>query len=216
MRIGILGSGAMGAKLGTIFARAGHQVVFSYSRSESKLKSLARKARDDARAGSPREAAECDAVLLAVNWSQVDDVLAQAHDLSGKVLLTCSIPMNDDGTELLIGHTSSGAEELVKKTRGARVVAAFQTVPSEALYGVFKHRTTREPRPSLVYCGDDAKAKEVADGLIRDAGFDPVDVGPLRIARYTEPFALLMGQVAYTGDRAPEVAYRFERFLHEE
>ena len=79
MRIGILGSGSMGAKLGTIFARAGHQVVFSYSRSESKLKSLARKARADARAGTPREAVECDAVLLAVNWSQVDDVLQQVH-----------------------------------------------------------------------------------------------------------------------------------------
>jgi 8-hydroxy-5-deazaflavin:NADPH oxidoreductase len=215
MRIGILGSGSMGAKLGTIFARAGHQVVFSYSRSESKLKSLARKARADARAGTPREAAECDAVLLAVNWSQVDDVLQQAHDLVGKVLVTCLIPMNEDNTELVIGHTSSGAEELVKKTRGALVVAAFQTVPSEALFGVFRHRT-RTPRPSLVYCGDDAAEKKVAAGLIRDAGFDPVDVGPLRIARYTEPFGLVMSQVAYSGEREPEVAYRFERFPEEE
>jgi len=38
MRIGILGSGLMGGKLGTIFARAGHEVVFSYARSEQKLK----------------------------------------------------------------------------------------------------------------------------------------------------------------------------------
>src|SRR5882672_3501939 len=44
MRIGILGSGLMGAKLGTIFARAGHEVVFTYARSENKLKRLARKA----------------------------------------------------------------------------------------------------------------------------------------------------------------------------
>ena len=77
----------MGAKLGTIFARAGHQVVFSYSRNEAKLRSLARKAGADARAGTPREAAECDAVLLAVNWPRVDDALRQAHDLAGKVLL---------------------------------------------------------------------------------------------------------------------------------
>jgi hypothetical protein len=215
MRVGILGSGSMGAKLGTIFALTGHQVVFSYSRSEEKLKSLARKARNDARAGSPREAAECDAVLLAVNWPQVDDVLHQAHDLSGKVLLSCVIPMNEDNTELVIGHASSGAEELVKKTRGARVVSAFQTVPSEALYGVFRRRT-HGPRPALVFCGDDAAAKKVGAELIRDAGFDAVDVGPLRIARYTEPFGLVMGQVAYTGGRNPEVAYRFEQFPDEE
>jgi predicted dinucleotide-binding enzyme len=38
MRIGILGSGLMGGKLGTLFARAGHEVIFSYARSEQKLK----------------------------------------------------------------------------------------------------------------------------------------------------------------------------------
>ena len=63
-----------------------------------------------------------------------------------------------------------------------------------------------------MYCGDDAKAKEVAAALIRDVGFDPVDAGPLRVARYAEPFALLVGQLAYEGDGGPELAYRFERF----
>ena len=66
MRIGILGSGLMGGKLGTIFARAGHEVVFSYARSEKKLEKLARGAKGKARAGTPREAAQdADAVLLA-------------------------------------------------------------------------------------------------------------------------------------------------------
>ena len=53
---------------------------------------------------------------------------------------------------------------------------------------------------------------EVAATLIRDVGFDPVDAGPLRIARYTEPFSLLMGQLAYDGEGGPELAYRLERF----
>src|SRR5438477_335061 len=70
----------------------------------------------------------------------------------------------------------------------------------------------RASKPSLVYCGDDARSKEVAAGLIRDVGFDPVDAGPLRIARYTEPFTLLIAQLAYEGDEGPELAYRFERF----
>src|SRR6266550_9281841 len=78
MRVGILGSGLMGGKLGTIWARAGHEVVFSYSRSEHKLKKLAREAGKRARAGTPAEAAQdADAVLLAVHWSRVDDVLNQ-------------------------------------------------------------------------------------------------------------------------------------------
>jgi 3-hydroxyacyl-CoA dehydrogenase len=58
MRVGILGSGLMGAKLGTILARAGHEVVFSYARSAQKLKRLAREAKGKAEAGTPREAAQ--------------------------------------------------------------------------------------------------------------------------------------------------------------
>jgi predicted dinucleotide-binding enzyme len=212
MRIGILGSGLMGGKLGTLFARAGHDVVFSYARSERKLKRLAREANGKARHGTPREAAQdADAVLLAVHWSRMNDVLNQAGDLSGKVVVSCSLPMNNDDTALVVAHTSSGAEELAKRIPQAHFVSAFNTVPSEVLFDVYQgKRKTR--RPSLVYCGDDRKAKSVAAALIRDVGFDPVDAGPLRIARYTEPFALLVAQLAYERKGGPEVAYRFERF----
>jgi 8-hydroxy-5-deazaflavin:NADPH oxidoreductase len=210
MKVGILGSGLMGGKLGTIFARAGHEVVFSYARHQEKLERLAREARESARAGTPKEAAEnADALLLAVHWSRFDDVLQQAGDLSGKVIVTCSLPMSSDDSGLVLGLTTSGAEELAKKVPQARVVSAFNTVPSEVLFGVYEAKL--EGRPSLVYCGDDAGGKEIAAGLIRDAGFEPVDAGPLRIARYTEPFALLVGQLAYEGDAGPELAYRFER-----
>ena len=121
MRVGILGSGLMGGTLGTIFARAGHEVVFSYARSEQKLKKLAREAKGTARSGPPREAVqEAEAVLLAVHWSRIGDVLDQTGDLSGKVIVTCSLPMNDDDTDLVVAHTSSGAEELAKKDSGSR------------------------------------------------------------------------------------------------
>jgi 8-hydroxy-5-deazaflavin:NADPH oxidoreductase len=213
MRVGILGSGLMGGKLGTIFARAGHEVVFSYARSEQKLKTLARNAKGNATHGTPREAAlEADAVLLAVHWSRVDDVLKQAGDLSGKVIVTCSLPMNADDTTLVVAHTSSGAEALAKKVKRADVVSAFSSVPSEVLFDVFDAKRRTRRRPSLVYCGDDQDAKDVAAILIRGVGFEPVDAGPLRIARYLEPFALAMAQLAYEGDEGPEIAYRIERF----
>jgi len=212
MRIGILGSGLMGGKLGTLFARAGHDVVFSYARSRQKLTRLARAATRRARAGTPAEAArDADALLLAVHWSRVDDVLKQAGNVSGKVIVSCSLPMNHDDTRLVVAHTSSGAEALARKVRRAHVVAAFSTVPSEVLFGVFQARR-RARRPSLAYCGDDDDAKEIAAELIRDVGFDPVDAGPLRIARYIEPFSLLVAQLAYEGKGGPQLAYRVERF----
>ena len=212
MRIGILGSGLMGAKLGTIWARAGHDVVFSYARSAQKLKRLAREAQGNARAGTPGEAvSDADALLLAVHWSRVDTVLKQAGDLSGKVIVSCSLPMNAGDTDLVIAHTTSGAEALARKLPKARVVSAFNTVPSEVLFGVFAARR-RATKPSLVYCGDEAGSKKIVAALIRDVGFDAVDAGPLRIARYTEPFALLIARLAYEGAGGPELAYRFERF----
>jgi predicted dinucleotide-binding enzyme len=214
MRIGILGSGLMGGKLGTIFARAGHRVVFSYAHNRQKLERLARKAGARARAGTPREAAQdADAILIAVHWSRLSDVLKQAGDLSGKVVLSCSLPMNDDDTALVVAHTSSGAERLQEKIRKARVVSAFNTVPSEALFDVYASKR-RKSRPSLVYCGDHAASKKVAARLIRDVGFEPVDAGALSLARYTEPYALLVAELAYEGRvhegrRGPELAYRF-------
>jgi 8-hydroxy-5-deazaflavin:NADPH oxidoreductase len=212
MRIGVLGSGLMGAKLGTIFARAGHEVVFSYARSNDKLQELAREAGPKARAGTPAEAAkDAEALLLAVHWSRVDDVLKQGGDLSGKVIITCSLPMDEGDTKLIIGTSSSGAEELARRVPRAHVVLAFNTVPSEVLFDVYEARK-KTSRPSLVYCGDNERAKKLTAQLIRDAGFDPIDAGPLRIARYSEPFTLLVAQLAYEGEGGPELAYRFERF----
>ena len=149
MRIGILASGLMGAKLGTIFARA----------------------------GTPADAArDADALPLAVHWSNVDEVLKQAGDLSGKVIVTCSLPMNADDTGLVIAHTSSGAEALAKKARRARVVSAFGTVPSEVSFGVFAAKR-KANRPNVVYCGDDQGAKDVAATLIRDTSYQVVRSG---------------------------------------
>jgi predicted dinucleotide-binding enzyme len=209
MRVAVIGSGLMGSKLGTLFARAGHDVAFSYARSMTKLEGLARDAGGTARAATPADAvANADAVLFAVHWSRLDDVLAQTNHLAGKTVVSCSLPMNADDSALAIAHTSSGIERLAERAKDARVVAAFNTVPSEVFFRVYDTRET-SPRPSLVYYGDDARAKAVAVTLIRDIGFEPLDAGPLTIGRLAEPFALLVAQIAYEGTRGPEVAYRF-------
>ena len=212
MRIGILGSGLMGSKLGTILARAGHDVVFSYSRSQQKLERLAREAGRRARAGTPAEAvADADAVLLAVHWSRVNDVLAQAQtgSLSRKTVLTCSLPMTKTDSRMVLGLTTSGAETLAARLRKAHVVSAFSTATSEVLFTVFEKRK-RKTRPDLVFCGNHKGAKKTAAKLIRDVGFNPVDLGELSAARYIEPFSLLLAEIAYSGPAGPQLAYRFE------
>ncbi len=76
--------------------------------------------------------------------------------------------------------------------------------------GTIFERAARR-RPSLLYCGDDRHAKKIAARLIRDVGFEPVDAGPLRVAKYLEPFSLAVAQLAYEGNEGPEIAYRIER-----
>ena len=162
MRVGILGSGLMGGKLGTLFARAGHEVVFSYARSKEKLNKLAKDAKGSARAGTPREAVQdADAVLVAVHWLRMDDVLREAGDLSGKVILTCSLPMNADNTGLVIGHATSGAEELAKKVPKAKVVCAFNTVPSEVLFRCLRGAAQRQRSRASCTAGTIRAAKRL-------------------------------------------------------
>lgn len=147
MRIGILGSGLMGSKLGTIFARSGHEVVFSDARSNDKIKKLARDAQGNTRAIAGRAlvpSRRCARAGGRFVWQGDRNVL------SGNGCRQ---------QELITANTSSGAEELAKKAPRAHVVAAFQTVPSEVLFGVFEARRKKNG-PSLVYCGDDESGKD--------------------------------------------------------
>ncbi|KGM47598.1 NADPH-dependent F420 reductase [Pseudooceanicola atlanticus] len=209
MKIGILGSGLMGGKLGQIWARSGHDVTFAYARNHAKLERLA--AECGGHAGSVAEAVEgADAVLLAVHWSRVGDVLDQAGDLAGMVVLNCCVPLDDSNSELVVAHTSSGAEELAKMRPDARWVSCFSTTPSESFFPVHERKGQDTPPHVMVY-GDDAGAKQVAFDLIRDIGFEPQDTGGLRNGRYVEPFAMVSVELAYVQPGPASWTYRFEK-----
>ena len=80
-------------------------------------------------------------------------------------------------------------------TKGRRRLG-IRAAPSEVLFDVFDAKRRRRLRPSLLYCDDNHYAKDIASQLSRDVGFEPVDAGPLRIARYLEPFTLAIAQLA--------------------
>ena len=205
----------MGAALAGLWAAAGHSVRLSYSRDADRLASLAQSMGPTASVTEPRAAVEdADVVLLAVPWDRVDDVLEQAgaHEgvLDDRTVLDCTNPMASDDVTLAVGLTSSGAEEVARRAPRAHLVKVFNTAPAELL-----RAPTREfqlngivATPSMFLCGDHEDAKSNAMRLARDAGFAPVDVGPLTCARYLEPLALLVAQIAYEGDRSPEVGIK--------
>ena len=209
MRIAILGSGNMGAALGRLFAAAGHHVAFSYSRDPAKLRRLARQCGPRSRAASPDEAVRgADLVVLAVPWGRVRHAVRAAGPLRGKVVLDCSNPLTPSDDALAVGLRVSGGELVARRARGGHVVKAFNTVPAELLRA--GPRVLRE-RPGVCYCGDHLRAKRAVARLIRQVGYEPVDCGALSSARYLEPLAMLVGELAYNQGRRPEVGLRVLR-----
>lgn len=195
MNIGIIGPGKMGSGLGRIWAEKGHRIIFSFSRSHDKLNTLARSVKNG-RAGTPAEAAEAsEVILLSVGWAVVKDALQSAGTMQGKILIDCTNPLNADASDLVIGHTTSGAEEIARLVPGAKVVKAFNTAFAEVYYSGSRLFGSR--MPTMFYCGDDSAAKTVISKLILEVGFAPVDAGPLSCARYLEPVAMLMIRLAY-------------------
>jgi hypothetical protein len=209
MRIAVLGSGTMGSALGRLFASAGHSVAYSFSRDPKKLERLARSSGPRARAASPADAVrDADAVVLTVLWRHVPRVLRSAGSLKGKVLIDCTNPLTRSDDALAVGHRVSGAELIARRAPGALVVKAFNTTPAELLRaGV----DVLPERPAVCYCGDDAGAKRVAARLIRQLGFEPMNCGALANARYLEPLAMLVGELAYNQGKRPEVGLRILR-----
>jgi len=138
-------------------------------------------------------AAGAEVLLLAVPCTAAADVLAAAGNIGGKVLI--------DATNNLSGGPNGA--EIATMARGAHTVKAFNTV-----FAQFFAAPPPTP-PTLVFAGDDQAAKDTVAGLIRDAGFDPVDAGDHVQAADLEAFARLVIGIAYRQGQGPFV-YRFE------
>ncbi|GAA5057765.1 NAD(P)-binding domain-containing protein [Nocardia callitridis] len=187
MRIGILGTGMLATALGGRWARAGHEVVVA-GRSLTKAEVLAGRLGDNGRAATAREAVlGADAVLLAVAWTGIDDILRSAGAPAGTFAGTTLIdPTNavDHGIGVLrTPPGSSGAQDIADRAVGAHVVKAFHLFPAEQWSDATK------PPVTVAICGDHPQALATTEALVRDAGSRPAVLGPLNRARQLEEAA---------------------------
>jgi predicted dinucleotide-binding enzyme len=182
MRIGVIGAGRIGGNAARLLAGAGHDVVVSYSRDEERLRALADEI--GARAGTPAEAARAEVVILSIPWRLIPEVLEEAGSLEGKVVIDTTNQFGSGGwEEMPDGLTAAQVNQ--RRMPGARLVKSFNTLTS-AFQASEAGRPDPEQRVVLFLCGDDAEAKQIASGLIRDAGFEPADVGGLADAAVME------------------------------
>ena len=169
LKIAILGAGNVGGALGRLWTAKGHAVKFG---------------KRDSNAEAVSSAA---VVALCVPWPAAEEAVKSSGDLSGKVLIDCTNPLSPDLKGLVVGTTTSAAEQVSEWAKGARVVKAFNTMGAP----LFGNAQFGAQKADGYYCGNDSAAKDIVRGLIEDAGLDPVDVGPLVNARLLEPLAML-------------------------
>jgi predicted dinucleotide-binding enzyme len=204
MRIGILGTGTLAAALGEGWGRAGHEVVIG-GRSPAKAQKLAERIGRGALAAAPREAVVgCDAVLLAVSWDGVEDMLdmAGASDgvLDGTPLIDPTNAVAHGVGVLLTGPGESMAMRIAGLAPGAHVVKAFHLFPSTQ----WTHQWTSpppgdQPRVTVAMCGDDATALHVVGELVRDVGGTPATLGALDRVHQLEDVAGFVIGLAFAG-----------------
>jgi predicted dinucleotide-binding enzyme len=192
MKIGVIGSGRVGGALGTVWARAGHQVMFS-SRTLENDKVLAAKTGPNASAGTPREAAAFgDVVLVSVPYGAMPEVGKELGELlEGKVVIDTSNPFpGRDGDIAKWAREKGAGLATAELLRGARIVRAFNAIG----YSRMAQAHEQPGRVGMPIAGDDARALEVASRLIRDIGYEPVLIGGLAMGRYLIPGSALAGE----------------------
>lgn len=185
MRIAILGTGVLARGLAEAWKN--HDLVIA-GRSTTKARDLA--AALGATAAGPADAvAGADAVLLAVPWPGIEDMLALAGDLSGTALID---PVNavEHGVGMVLAETSA-AQRIAELAPGAHVVKAFHLFPAS--------QWTSGTEVTVPLCGDDAGALDTVGRLVRDAGARPAVVGGLDRARQLEDVAGFVIALAFAG-----------------
>ncbi|MBW4440453.1 MAG: NAD(P)-binding domain-containing protein [Plectolyngbya sp. WJT66-NPBG17] len=185
MRIGVIGAGGIGGTIGTLWAKAGHEVFFS-SRNPEKLSELV--TGENTQAGTVAEAAKfADVILLSCYYSTIDDAISAAGSLDLKILIDATNPyLREDDKIHRVPDASSGLE-LAAKLPNAKVVKAYNTLPT----ATFANEAHRSEPYALFYCGDDAEAKAIVAQLITDSGFAGVDTGNLTQVIHQEPGGVL-------------------------
>jgi predicted dinucleotide-binding enzyme len=170
MRIAIVGAGRIGGNCARRFAKAGHDVVVTFSRDSDKLDRLA--AEIGGESAEPADAvAGADMVVLSVPWTAIDEALAQVGSLEGKIVIDTTNQFAGGWIDL--GETA--ARHNAARMPGARYTKSFNTLTS-AFQAEAAERTGDDKVVQWI-CGDDAEAKSIVARLIEAAGYVPVDLG---------------------------------------
>lgn len=201
MKIGILNAGNVGSRLARAWAAAGHELVIAKDGADRKIAPLLAELGDRARLGTICEAAEFgEVVLFSVYWPRTDAVVSEvAEALDGKTVIETMNPLGVTAEfvhfhDLEFMRDNSTAEDLQRRLPKSRIVKAFNLIAAPALEAAAWSASALQP--NIFYVTDDPAAGDVTRELIADAGFKPVNAGPLKGARQLEQLGVLLHRIA--------------------
>jgi 8-hydroxy-5-deazaflavin:NADPH oxidoreductase len=194
MSIGIIGAGALGSNVARLLAKSGISATIANSRGPESLRGLVKELGPSVKAGTAKEAASADIVLVAVRWVDLEKALGDLPAWNGRIVIDGTNPvafLDPDSAEAKdpsnplaaygIKAIDLGGKHSSEVFRGfvpgARVIKAFNhldasVLPDPALSGGLR---------TLFYSGDDAGAKVEVRKIIEQTGCFPVDLGALDV-----------------------------------
>jgi hypothetical protein len=191
VKVGIIGSGDVGKKLGDSFVDLGHSVKIG-TRDATKLAEWASKHGNRASAGSFADAAAFgDIIVVATSWAGTASALDMANpkNMAGKIVIDVTNPLDFSTMppKLAVGNTDSAGETVQRLLSEARVVKAFNIVGNPHMY----KPNFSEGRPTMFICGNDDSAKKMVTDLLTSFGWESIDIGGIEGSRLLEPLAML-------------------------
>jgi hypothetical protein len=206
--IAVIGTGDVGGALGPAFASQGHTIVYgSRDPDRGKVKDLVERSGELASATTPADAAsQADIVVLAVPGLMVEEITKSLGDLSGKIIIDPTNPLERRMNRLEHAVDTSNAEIIQAAAPDAYVVKAFNTL---------NWKTMVDPDSaggpvSIPLVGDNGRAKKKVAELVSGMGLEPIDVGPLRDARWVEGMLILWINNRY-GSMRPSFDYHLRK-----
>jgi 8-hydroxy-5-deazaflavin:NADPH oxidoreductase len=211
MNIAILGTGAVGSRLGRLLLDYGHAVVYGSRSPET----AAVRVPDGSNVTSLRQAVTFgDVVVLATPWAGDTgrvtlDILERAGPFINKIVVDATNPLRSDWSPVFLGDQTSAGEQVAMVVPEAHVVKAFNTVFADIMTTTKLQRSG--PKVTAFLCGNNGRAKDVVGRLASEIGFDPVDTGTLHNSRYLEAMAHLNIQIAVTMGRGTQGAFLYDQ-----
>ncbi|NTJ66221.1 NADPH-dependent F420 reductase [Agrobacterium rhizogenes] len=202
MKIAVIGTGNMGAGLARLLAKTGYDLVIGH-RDPAKAASFAAELGENVEAGGIAAAVKlADIAILALPYGAIAEALKEAGNIKGKVLVDISNPITADFRGLVVGHSTSAAEEIQALAPGATVIKAFNTIFAQLL----PLEARKDKTVQVFVAGDDEKAKDAVSRFVNAAGFEAVDAGPLSNARFIEPIGEMNIHFGFFLGKGPSVA----------